>query len=252
VEQLKLQPLEYMILPNLAVPVSGTGSLLKAMINNMMTIRLVVSDRECPGVEIARAAGIKTVVMPRSFKSDFTPEKRNEYTLNAIELFKANDINFIAMAGFMTVWSPVLFEHFRNRITNIHPALLPAFKGDHAVRDALAAGVKITGTTVHYATEKLDDGEILAQEPVRVLPGDTKDSLHERIKVVERRLYPQVISELLANLSIAGAKPGIQTLTEAIEPYQVGAPTCTNCGHKTVRNAACWKCLNCGESVGCT
>jgi len=99
----------------------------------------------------------------------------------------------VAMAGFGTVLGPPIFEVYYGRILNTHPALLPAFKGWHAVRDAIEAGVKVTGTTVHIATEEVDAGPILAQEPVRVEPGDTEESLHERIKVVERRLYPETI-----------------------------------------------------------
>ncbi len=88
-------------------------------------------------------------------------------------------------------------EKFPDRIVNTHPALLPAFKGWHAVRDSLAAGVKITGCTVHLATLEVDEGPILAQEAVPVLPSDTEESLHERIKEVERRIYPQVLRAIL-------------------------------------------------------
>ena len=101
------------------------------------------------------------------------------------------------MAGFMTVLAAPMFRAFAGRVVNTHPSLLPAFPGAHAVRDALAAGVKVTGCTVHVATEQVDHGPILAQEAVAVLPTDTEASLHERIKDVERRLYPQAIKELL-------------------------------------------------------
>ncbi|HVM02975.1 MAG TPA: formyltransferase family protein, partial [Acidimicrobiales bacterium] len=90
-----------------------------------------------------------------------------------------------------------LFDAFPGRVLNTHPALLPAFPGWHAVEEALAAGVKVTGCTVHVATEDVDAGPILAQEAVPVLPGDTVESLHERIKEVERRLYPRTLRELL-------------------------------------------------------
>jgi len=106
----------------------------------------------------------------------------------------------VAMAGFGTILSPEMFTAFPGRILNTHPALLPAFKGWHPVRDALAAGVPVTGMTVHLATESVDDGPILAQEKVPVVPGDTEASLHERIKSVERRLYPQTIRRFLAEL----------------------------------------------------
>jgi phosphoribosylglycinamide formyltransferase-1 len=90
-------------------------------------------------------------------------------------------------------------------VLNTHPALLPAFKGWHAVRDALGAGVKLTGTTVHIATEEVDAGPILAQEAVKVEPDDTEETLHERIKQVERRLYPETIRIFLKNME--GARP---------------------------------------------
>ena len=102
------------------------------------------------------------------------------------------------MAGFMTVLAPPAFAAFPDRILNTHPSLLPAFPGAHAVRDALAFGVKVTGCTVHVATERVDHGPILAQEAVTVRPDDDEASLHERIKAVERRLYPEVIEEVLA------------------------------------------------------
>ena len=101
------------------------------------------------------------------------------------------------MAGFMTILSPGFFSVFEGVLLNIHPALLPAFKGEKAVQDALDAGVKITGTTIHIATPELDAGPIIEQEAVRVMDDDTVDSLHERIKQVERPLYARVLRELL-------------------------------------------------------
>ena len=101
------------------------------------------------------------------------------------------------MAGFGTILGPDIFSVYPGRILNTHPALLPAFKGWHAVRDALAAGVKVTGCTVHVATEIVDEGPILAQEAVMVETDDTEATLHERIKEVERRLYPETIRRFL-------------------------------------------------------
>jgi phosphoribosylglycinamide formyltransferase-1 len=93
---------------------------------------------------------------------------------------------------------PKAVPAFRGLMLNSHPALLPAFKGWHPVRDALAFGVKVTGTTIHVVTEELDEGPILAQEAVRVLDDDTEETLHERIKEVERRLYPETIKKVIA------------------------------------------------------
>lgn len=103
------------------------------------------------------------------------------------------------MAGFNTVLSPSIFEVYGGRILNTHPALLPSFKGHYAVRDALAYGVKITGCTIHIATPEVDVGKILAQQAVPVLEGDTEDSLHERIKEVERSLYLETIRAFIAD-----------------------------------------------------
>ena len=107
-------------------------------------------------------------------------------------------VDTVAMAGFMTILGPAAFGTFPDRILNTHPSLLPAFPGAHAVRDALAYGVKVTGCTVHLATEQVDHGPILAQEAVPVLPDDDEAALHERIKAVERRLYPRIIEELMS------------------------------------------------------
>ena len=106
------------------------------------------------------------------------------------------------MAGFGTVFGEPIHDRFPNRILNTHPALLPAFKGWHTVRDALDAGVDITGCTIHVATLEVDAGPILAQEAVPVLPDDDESSLHERIKAVERHLYPATIRAVLADPSI--------------------------------------------------
>lgn len=177
---------------NLAVFVSGTGSLFEAMIADGLQIRLVLADRPCRGLEIADNAKIPTVLLGRSFKSDFD---RAAYTFLIFQKLVHYRIDLVAMAGFMMKLDKSIFVEYGGRITNNHPSLLPSFKGDHAVRDALAFGVKVTGCTIHIATENLDEGPILAQEAVPVLPGDTEAILHERIKIVERRLLPATIRQ---------------------------------------------------------
>ena len=112
----------------------------------------------------------------------------------------AHQVDLVAMAGFGTVMTEAVHRAFPDRILNTHPALLPAFPGWHGVRDALAAGVSETGCTVHLATLEMDAGPILAQEVVPVLPGDTEATLHERIKVVERSLYPATVAWALGEL----------------------------------------------------
>ena len=175
---------------------SGTGTVLGAIIDSGLAVDLVLLDRPCPAAELAARAGVAVEVVEReSYGPDFD---RGAYTRRVVEALRRHRIDVVAMAGFGTVLAAPLFDAYGGRVLNTHPALLPAFKGWHAVRDALAAGVKVTGTTVHIATEAVDDGPILAQEAVRVEDGDTEATLHERIKAVERRLYPETIRAFLA------------------------------------------------------
>ena len=184
-------------MPKLAVAVSGSGTLLEAMIQSGLVIDLVIADRPCRGYDIAASHGIDRWLHVR--RPNGTPFDRAEYTRSLEWRLDVEDIGILAMAGFMTVLAPSIFEgRYGGKILNTHPSLLPSFKGDHAVRDALDFGVKVTGCTIHIATAELDVGPILAQEAVRVLPGDTIESLHERIKVVERSLYPNILRALLA------------------------------------------------------
>lgn len=183
----------------IAVLVSGTGSLLESMIEDGLKIDLVAADRECRGLEIAEKAGIATELVKRtSFKKDFD---REAYTKQMVEALQKHDIGLVVMAGFMTVFVRPMFDAFPNRVLNSHPALLPSFKGAHAVRDALEMGVKVTGTTIHVANLEVDEGRILAQKAVDVKPDDDEDSLHERIKAEERKLYPQAVRDYVAELS---------------------------------------------------
>jgi phosphoribosylglycinamide formyltransferase 1 len=182
--------------PGLAIAVSGVGSILEAIVAAGLKPQLVLADRRCRGLEVAAAAGIPTELAERSFGSRFN---RAEYTTHIAGILDRHGIETVAMAGFMTVLAPSLFSPnaYAGRILNTHPSLLPAFPGDHAVRDALAFGVKVTGCTVHIATAELDAGPILAQAAVDVLPGDTEATLQERIKRVERVLYPKAIQNFL-------------------------------------------------------
>jgi len=190
-------------LPRLGVLASGTGTILSAILDAGLTVDAVILDRACPAVALAEAAGVAAEIVEReSYGPGFD---RNAYSGRVIDALKRHQIDVIAMAGFGTILAPEVFSVYPGRILNTHPALLPAFKGWHAVRDALAAGVKVTGCTVHLATEVVDEGPILAQEAVPVVPGDSEESLHERIKVVERRLYPETIRLFLQQLQ--GAAP---------------------------------------------
>jgi phosphoribosylglycinamide formyltransferase-1 len=179
----------------LAVLASGSGTIFQALLDEGLPIAVVVADRPCGALERADAAGVPVELVERtSFGDDFD---RDAYTHQVVDALKRHEVELVAMAGFGTILSQEIHDAFPGRILNTHPALLPAFKGWHAVRDALAAKVAVTGCTVHFATLEVDDGPILAQEEVPVLPDDTEESLHERIKDVERRLYPRVIREQL-------------------------------------------------------
>jgi phosphoribosylglycinamide formyltransferase-1 len=172
------------------VLVSGSGTILQAMLDADIPVAVVIADRRCAGLERAAAAGVATELVERtSFGDEFDSDA---YTQLVVDALKRHEVDLVAMAGFGTI-VPDIWRAYPERVLNTHPALLPAFKGWHPVRDALAAGVKVTGCTVHFAIPEVDAGPILAQEPVPVLPGDTEETLQERIKQVERRLYPETI-----------------------------------------------------------
>lgn len=182
---------------SLGVLVSGTGTILTALIEEGLPISVVVADRDCRALDLAAEAGIAAeLVERRSFGAGFD---RVDYTHRVVDALQAHGVDLVAMAGFGTVLEKPLFDAFPGRVLNTHPALLPSFAGWHAVEEALAAGVKVTGCTVHVATIDVDAGPIVAQEAVPVLPGDTVESLHERIKEVERRLYPRTVKEFLSS-----------------------------------------------------
>ena len=130
---------------------------------------------------------------------------REHFTSEVVAALAPFAVDLVVMAGFGTILAAPIHVAYPGRIVNTHPALLPAFKGWHAVAEALAAGVKVTGCTVHVAELEVDEGVILAQQTVPVLADDTVESLHERIKVVERKLYPETIRAALAVLEKGGS-----------------------------------------------
>jgi len=179
----------------LGVLASGSGTILQAILDSGLPVAVVVVDRACRATEIAAATGFSAELVERtSFGADFD---RLAYTHQVVDALQRHDVDVIAMAGYGTILDKPIHDAFEGRILNTHPALLPAFPGWHSVEDALAYGVKVTGVTVHVATLEVDSGPILAQEAVPVLPGDTKETLHERIKEVERRLYPDTIRRFM-------------------------------------------------------
>ena len=178
----------------IGVLASGSGTNLEAILAAQLPVAVVVVDRPCRATEVAAAAGIPYVLIARR------PD-RVEFTHRVVDALTRHQVDVVAMAGFMTILEKPMFDAFEGRVLNTHPALLPAFRGAHAVEEAIAAGVKVTGCTIHVATLEVDSGPILAQEAVSVLPGDTVESLHERIKEVERRLYPETIRRFIEELS---------------------------------------------------
>ncbi|HEX4866998.1 MAG TPA: phosphoribosylglycinamide formyltransferase [Acidimicrobiales bacterium] len=189
----------------IAVLASGSGTLLEAILADGIPVSLVVVDRPSRATEVAAAHGVPAQLVERTtFGPDFD---RVGYTREVVDVLHAADIDLVVMAGFGTVFAEPIHQAFEHRILNTHPALLPAFKGWHAVREALAYGVKVTGCTIHVATLEVDAGPILAQEAVPVLADDDEASLHERIKAVERRLYPATIRAVLADPSILKKEP---------------------------------------------
>jgi phosphoribosylglycinamide formyltransferase-1 len=185
---------------NFAVLASGNGSNLQAIIDAKKkgkikgTLTLVISDKaDAKALVRARKAGIKSVlfVNPKDFLS------REDYDDELVAILKKEKVGLVVLAGFMRILSPVFIKAFRNKIINVHPALLPAFKGAHAVKDALAYGVKATGVTVHFVDEEVDHGAIIAQGAIEIKPKDTVETLSARIHKIEHALYPKVIDLFL-------------------------------------------------------
>ena len=178
-------------LMRIGVLASSGGTNLEAILRAGLPVVAVVVDRPCGATAVAEAAGVPAELVPRtSFGRDFD---RPGYTEQVVDALERHGVELVVMAGFGTVLDKQIHDAYPGRILNTHPALLPAFPGWHAVEEALAAGVKVTGCTVHVATLEVDSGPILAQEAVPVLDDDTPESLHERIKEVEHRLYPETI-----------------------------------------------------------
>ncbi len=187
---------------------------MEAMLDAGLEVALVASDRPCRGLDVARESGVEALLVDReSFGGFGPPFDREAYSVALAAALIEARIDLVAMAGFGTILTATFHRAFPGRVLNTHPSLLPNFKGWHAVAATLAAGVAESGCTVHVATEALDDGPILAQRRVPVYPGDDEASLHERIKTVERALYPEVIARVMASLA-RGEEPVSVIVTE--------------------------------------
>jgi formyltetrahydrofolate-dependent phosphoribosylglycinamide formyltransferase len=181
-----------------AVLLSGTGSLCASLLAAAddpaypAAVVAVGSDRAADGLEHARRRGVPTFVCALTDHPD-----RGTWDRALAAELAAVEPDLVVSAGFMKIVGPAVLDAFGGRLINTHPALLPAFPGAHAVRDALAAGVPVTGATVHVVDAGVDTGPVLAQREVAVLPGDDEQRLHERIKDVERELLVQTVAQLL-------------------------------------------------------
>lgn len=182
----------------IGVLISGSGSNLQALIDHIAEgslaaeIVLVISSRpDAYGLERAKKAGIPTLALNREVFADVTAAN----TLIANSLKEAG-AEYVIMAGYMRMVTSEVLDAFPDKVVNLHPALLPSFKGAHAIKDAFEFGVKVTGITVHFANEDYDKGPIIAQRAVPVLETDTLETLEERIHEAEHELYPQVVSWL--------------------------------------------------------
>lgn len=185
---------------NIAVLLSGSGTNLQAIIDaiaagtlNARIVHVVSSRPDAYGIERAQAAGIPVMVLNREAYAD-----REAADARIVETLQAAGAEYVVMAGYMRMVTPVMLNAFPDRVLNLHPALLPSFKGAHAIQDAFEAGVKVTGVTVHFANEEYDKGPIVAQCAVPVREGDTLDALEERIHGVEHELYPEVLRWIAA------------------------------------------------------
>lgn len=185
----------------IGVLVSGSGTNLQALIDAALPVVAVASNRiDAYALERARAAAIDAA----AFVID-DHASRDERDGAMADWLEARGVCFVVCAGYMHLLTPTFLERFPSRVINVHPSLLPAFPGIRAVEDALAAGVEETGVTVHFVDEGLDTGPVIEQRRIRILEGDTAESLHRRIHEIEHRLLPEVAGRLVEKLRSAAA-----------------------------------------------
>ena len=182
---------------------SGKGTNCRAILERIRSgvlpaeARVVISDvLDAPILDIAREFLIPNAYLPPGrFRTRLEPEAETEL----VRMLRDAGAELVVLAGFMRVLKSPMLEAFPRRILNIHPALLPRFPGLEAWKQALAAGEKVTGCTVHYVDEEIDHGDIIAQREVPILPNDTPETLHARIQIAEHELYPAAIAEFCQN-----------------------------------------------------
>ncbi len=174
---------------------SGSGSLLQALLDSPVGNAVVAVGSDTPDAYALTRATETGIAAFTVSPADF--DTRADWNAGLLAAIRAVEPDLIVSAGFMRIIGAEIVEAYRGRIINTHPALLPAFPGAHGVRDALAYGVKVTGCTVHFVDEGVDTGSIIAQTAVIIEPDDTEDSLHERIKIQERRLLVGVVTHMI-------------------------------------------------------
>ena len=192
---------------------SGKGSNCRTILERIRSgelaaeTRLVVSDvLGAPILDLAREFGVANAYLPPGrFRTRLEPETEDQL----VKILRDAGVELVVLAGFMRVLHEPMLQAFPRRIVNIHPSLLPNFPGLEAWKQALVAGEKVTGCTVHYVDERIDHGQILAQKEVRIFPNDTAESLHARIQVLEHELYPAVIAEFCKKYAEASQQIGV-------------------------------------------
>ena len=214
---------------NIVALISGRGSNLHAIIKGIeegkidAKISLVISNKKnAKGLDIAKSYGIETLFLnPKDYKD------RKEYDKKLAEVISQKNPDLIVLAGYMRILSPEFIDTFEGKIVNIHPSLIPAFQGLHAQKQAIEFGSKFSGCTVHFVTKDLDNGPIIVQAVVPVLPEDTEETLSQRILKFEHRIYPQAIKWIADNrvningrkVIIKNAKYGTLPVNPALEDF---------------------------------
>ncbi len=214
---------------NLVVLASGRGSNLKAILNAIeegkinANVKLVLSNKKNAGaLEIAKNKGIKAKFFDPSFF-----ETRRGYDIYISEIIKKENPDLVVLAGYMRILSDEFIDTFEGKLVNIHPSLIPAFQGIKAQKQALEYGARITGATVHFVTKELDNGPIIIQGVVPILPDDTEETLSQRILEIEHRIYPQAIKWFCEKrlkiegrkVIVEGAKYGTLPINPSLEDF---------------------------------
>ena len=196
-----------MRLVRLGILGSGKGSNCRAILESIRSgalvaeVRVVISDVfDAPILDIAREFSIPNAYLPPGgFRTRLEPQAE----VDLVRMLRDAGVELVALAGFMRVLKAPMLNAFPRRIVNVHPSLLPKFPGLEAWRQALEAGEKLTGCTVHYVDEEIDHGDVIAQREVPILADDTPEKLHARIQIAEHELYPAVIGQICRQLSTA-------------------------------------------------